>query len=176
MAESLHTRFLRWKFNWFPPYRRSGARVTYIDATRREVRVRLPLNRRTRNLNGTIYGGSIYAAVDPIHAVMLASLLGPQDYVAWTKEAHIRFLRQARTDLTATFRLEEAEVEEVRRDLARDGRVERRYPAELRDTAGHLCARCEILVHLHARRAEGRRATAAITKDEAAPAEAPTAR
>ena len=59
----------------------------------REVRLRLPLNWRTRNLNGTIYGGSIYAAVDPIHAVMLVSLLGADRYVAWTKEAHVRFRR-----------------------------------------------------------------------------------
>lgn len=151
MAESLRTRFLRWKFNFFPPYRRSGARITYIDETLREVRLRLPLNWRTRNLNGTIYGGSIYAAVDPIHAVMLASLLGAKEYVAWTKEAHIRFRRQARTDLHARFVLDEEEVEAVRAELRREGKVERTYPVELRDEAGHICATCEIVVHLHAR-------------------------
>ena len=76
MAESFRTRLMRWRFNLHPAYRRSGARITYVDATVREVRVRLPLCRATRNLNGTIYGGSIYSAVDPIHAVMLVTLLG----------------------------------------------------------------------------------------------------
>ena len=166
MSESLRTRFLRWKFNWFPSYRRSGARITYIDATLREVRLRLPLNWRTRNLNGTIYGGSIYAAVDPIHAVMLVSLLGPRDYVAWTKEAHVRFKRQARTALTAQVVLTPEEVTSVRADVERDGRVERRYPVDLRDTNGKVCATCDILVHLHARE----RPEAA-----SAPAEAPGA-
>ena len=155
MAESLRTRWLRWKFNLFPPYRRSGARITYIDSTLREVRVRLPLNWRTRNLNGTIYGGSIYAAVDPIHAVMLASLLGEDRYVAWTKEAHVRFRRQARTALTARFVLGEAEVAAVREEVEREGKVERSYTAELCDTAGHLCATCDILVHLHTRERRG---------------------
>ena len=65
---------MRWRFNWHPAYRHSGGRIVYIDETLREVRLRLPLNRGTRNLNGTIYGGSIYAAVDPIHAVMLVSV------------------------------------------------------------------------------------------------------
>ena len=152
MAESLRTRLLRWKFNFFPSYRGSGARITYIDSTMREVRLRLPLNWRTRNLNGTIYGGSIYAAVDPIHAVMLTSLLGPEHYVAWTKEAHVRFQRQARTDLTASFVLEEEEVDAVRKDLQSAGKVERRYPVELRDMDDQVCATCEILVHLHVRR------------------------
>ncbi len=154
MAESLRTRWLRWKFNWFPSYRGSGARITYIDETLREVRVRLPLNWRTRNLNGTIYGGSIYAAVDPIHAVMLASILGPEDCVAWTKEAQVRFVRQARTALTARIVLEEGEVAAVREELRREGKVERRYPVALRDAEERVCATCEILVHLHRRRRE----------------------
>ena len=154
---------MRWRFNWHPAYRNSGGRIEYIDETLREVRLRLPLNRGTRNLNGTIYGGSIYAAVDPIHAVMLVSLLGPQDYVAWTKEATVRFRRQARTDLTATFRLAPDEVDAIRAEVERRGRVERRYPAELFDRQGHLCAECDILVHIHARQAPA----------ETAPAETP---
>ena len=136
--ESFRTRLMRWKFNLFPAYRGSGARIEYIDATLREVRLRLPLNWRTRNLNGTIYGGSIYAAVDPIHAVMLVSLLGPQEYVGWTKEAVVRFKRQARTD-------------PVRADLERDGRAERRYAVDLFDADSRVCATCDILVHLHLR-------------------------
>ena len=152
MPESFRTRLLRWKFNLFPSYRGSGARVTYIDANLREVRVRLPLNWRTRNLNGTIYGGSIYAAVDPVHAVMLVSLLGPQRYVAWTKEAVIRFKRQARTDLTARFLLSTGEVESVRAEVERDGRVERRYSVDLVDAEERVCATCDIVVHLHPRR------------------------
>ena len=161
MPESLKTRFLRWRFNRFPSYRSSGARITYIDATLREVRLRLPLNQQTRNLNGTIYGGAIYAAVDPIHAVMLVSLLGAENYVAWTKEAHVCFKRQARTALDARVVLEEAEVDAVRAEVRREGKVERRYPVELRDAKGHVCASCDILVHIHRReRREKGRATA----------------
>ena len=151
MSESFRTRLMRWRFNWHPAYRRSGGRISYIDATLREVRLRLPLNRGTRNLNGTIYGGSIYAAVDPVHAVMLVSLLGPAAYVCWTKEATVRFRRQARTDLTAIFRLDASEVETVRVEVERAGKVERRYPVELFDLDGRLCAECDILVHIHAR-------------------------
>ena len=151
MAESFRTRLMRWRFNLVPPYRRSGARITYIDTTLREVRLRLPLDRRTRNLNGTIYGGSIYAAVDPIHAVMLVSILGPQDYVAWTKEASIRFKRPARTALTARVTLGEDEVAAVREEARREGKVERRYEVNLVDAHRHVCATCDILVHIHTR-------------------------
>ena len=156
MAESFQTRLMRWRFNLHPAYRRSGARITYIDASLREVRVHLPLCRATRNLNGTIYGGSIYSAVDPLHAVMLVQLLGPRDYVAWTKAAHVRFLRQARTGLEARVTLSDEEVREVRAAAEREGKVERRYTVELTDAHGHVCAACEITVHIHARTARAR--------------------
>ena len=165
MAESFRTRLMRWRFNLHPAYRRSGARITYVDASLREVRVHLPLCRATRNLNGTIYGGSIYSAVDPIHAVMLVQLLGPRDYVAWTKAAHVRFLRQARTDLNARITLTGEEVLSVHDEVERTGKVERRYPLELTDAHGHVCAACEITVHIHARsaRAPVENAAGAVT-------------
>ncbi len=86
MNESWHTRLRRWGFNFFPAYRGTGARFTYIAADWREVRIKLPLNWRTRNYVGTIYGGSMYGAVDPIYMVMLIQLLGPQ-YIVWDKAA-----------------------------------------------------------------------------------------
>ena len=151
MPESPRTRRLRWRFNWFPAYRASGARITYIADDVREVRPRLPLNWRTRNVNGTIYGGCLYAAVDPLHAIMLAYALGPENVVAWTKQATIAFRRQARTDLTGCFTLTEAEISAVRADIERDGKAERTFTAELRDRDDQVCAACDVLVHLHCR-------------------------
>ena len=168
MAESFRTRLMRWRFNLHPAYRRSGARITYVDANLREVRVRLPLCRATRNLNGTIYGGSIYSAVDPLHAVMLVSLLGAEHYVAWTKEAHVRFLRQARTDLTACVALTDEDVRAVREEVEIAGKVERQYTVELVDARKHVCAACDITVHIHARR--GRAESVGAAAEAAAPA------
>jgi hypothetical protein len=67
MAESFGSRRFRWICNLFPAFRGTGGRVTYVDADFREVHVRLRLNWRTRNYVGTIFGGSLYGAVDPFH-------------------------------------------------------------------------------------------------------------
>ena len=90
MSESRSSRWLRWRFNLFPAYRGVGARVEYIASDFREVRVRLPLSWRTRNYVGTIFGGSLYGAVDPIYMIMLIHLLG-REYIVWDKSASIRF-------------------------------------------------------------------------------------
>ena len=107
MPESWRTRLSRWGFNWFPAYRGTGARIAYVASDWREVRVRLPLNWRTRNYVGTIFGGSLYGAVDPIYMIQLIKALGP-GYEVWDKAASIRFLRPGRSTLQATFRVEDA--------------------------------------------------------------------
>jgi acyl-coenzyme A thioesterase PaaI-like protein len=147
MAESWRTRLARWRFNWFPAYRATGARIEYIARDWLEVRVRLPLSRRTRNYVGTTFGGSMYGALDPIFMIMLMRTLGP-DFVVWDKAATIRFLRPGRATLRATFRLSEALVAEVRDDARASGSIERDLQVDLADADGQVHATCTKTLHV----------------------------
>ncbi|MEK6375521.1 MAG: DUF4442 domain-containing protein [Acidobacteriota bacterium] len=150
MPESARTRLLRWKLNFFPAYRGTGARVTYIADDFREVRVRLPLSWRTRNLVGTIFGGSLYAAVDPMYMIMLIRLLGP-GYVVWDKAATIRFRKPGRTTLHATFTIDEAELDAVRAAAASGEPIDRIYNVELVDAEGTVHAKIEKVIYIRRR-------------------------
>ena len=147
VPESWATRRMRWGFNLFPAYRGTGGRVTYIAEDWREVRVRLPLSWRTRNYVGTIFGGSLYGAVDPIYMIMLIQILGP-GYTVWDKAATIRFLKPGRATLFARFLLEEEEVREVRRLLDTSASIDRIYTVELADAAGVVHASVEKTVYV----------------------------
>jgi acyl-coenzyme A thioesterase PaaI-like protein len=138
---------MRWGFNLFPAYRGTGARVTYIAADWREVRVRLPLSWRTRNYVGTIFGGSLYGAVDPIYMIMLIRILGP-GYTVWDKAATIRFRKPGRSTLFARFVLEEAEIGEIRRLLEAGSPIDRVYAVDLADAAGLVHASVEKTIHV----------------------------
>ncbi|MEO6590564.1 MAG: DUF4442 domain-containing protein [Pyrinomonadaceae bacterium] len=98
MPESFTTKFLRIKFNLFPAYRGSGARIVYIADDYRELHVKIPLNRLTKNYVGTIYGGSMYAGIDPIYMIMLIKNLS-KDYIVWDKAGTIRFKRPGKATL-----------------------------------------------------------------------------
>jgi hypothetical protein len=147
MPESLKVRLLRHAFNWFPAWRGTGARIAYIADDWREVRVELPLTLRTRNYVGTMFGGSMYAAVDPFYMIMLIRNLGP-DYVVWDKAASIRFLKPGRSTLHARFRLEEEELSAIRAALETARSVDRLYAVELVDREGVLHAVVEKTVHV----------------------------
>jgi acyl-coenzyme A thioesterase PaaI-like protein len=146
MSESFQTRLMRWGFNFFPVYRRTGARITYISADWHEVRISLPLNWTTRNYVGTIFGGSMYGAVDPIYMVMLIKMLGPQ-YIVWDKAASIQFKNPGRSTLYAKFKIEDQELAAIREELKTKDKLDRVYRVELSDKEGTICALVEKTIH-----------------------------
>lgn len=136
--------------NWFPCYRGTGGRVTYIADDWHEIRVKLPLNWRTRNYVGTIFGGSMYGAVDPMFMLMLMKILG-RDYIVWDKAATIRFKRPGRGKLTARFVIDAGEITEIKRLLETEPSVDRFYRVDLVDAEGTVCAEIDKTIYLRKR-------------------------
>ena len=150
MPESWQSRWMRWKWAFFPPWRGTGARVVYISSDFREVRVELPLSWRTRNYVGTIFGGSLYGAVDPVYMIQLMQILG-RGYVVWDKAATIRFRKPGRSKLTATFKIEEAEVNTIRQLTANGDPVDRVYNVDLVNAEGVVHASVEKTIYIRKR-------------------------
>ena len=121
--------------------------MEYIADDWREVRVKLSLNWRTRNYVGTIFGGSMYGAVDPLYMIMLIRNLGP-DYVVWDKAAAIRFKRPGRETLRAVFTVTEAEIAAIKTELATRKSLDRVYTIELKNDAGKIHAIIEKTLYI----------------------------
>ncbi|WP_254761737.1 DUF4442 domain-containing protein [Natrinema marinum] len=156
MLESLRARLYRIGFNLFPAYRGTGARVTHIASDWSEIRVKLPLSWRTRNYVGTIFGGSMYAAVDPFYMMLLLKNLG-DGYVVWDKEAEIRFKKPGRETLYATFTITDEELAAIRAELAADDTdsVDRHYTVDLVDAEGTVHATVRKTVYVTTDRSKG---------------------
>jgi hypothetical protein len=147
MPESAASRRLRLGFNLFPAFRGTGARITYISGDYREVHVRLRLNWRTRNYVGTIFGGSLYGAVDPHYMIMLIKILGP-DYIVWDKASTIRFKKPGRGTLYAKFVIPEEEIATIRRVLETEHSVDRVYHVNLTDSEGVVHAEIDKTLYI----------------------------
>lgn len=152
MNESLRSRLRRLRLNLHPAYWDTEARLTYLADDFHEVRLTLPLTWRTRNVVGTLFGGSMFGAVDPVYMLMLIRILGPE-YRVWDKSAAIRFLRPGRETLYATFRLEADDVAALRRDLETRSSTERTYTVDLVNRDGVPHATVEKRIHIQRRRA-----------------------
>jgi Domain of unknown function (DUF4442) len=153
MPESTASRRLRWGFNVFPAFRGTGARITYISDDYREVHVKLPLSWRTRNYVGTIFGGSLYGAVDPHYMIMLIKILGPE-YVVWDKAATIRFKKPGQGTLYARFVIPEEEIALIRRRLETEHSVDRLYTVALVDADGVVHAEIDKTIYIRKKDAD----------------------
>jgi acyl-coenzyme A thioesterase PaaI-like protein len=154
MPESFKTKFIRWGFNLFPAYWSTGAHITYVASDFREVRIRLPLSWQTRNYVGTIFGGSMYAAVDPVYMLMLIMNLG-KDYVVWDKSACIKFKKPGRTALIARFLLDGNELDVIKQELEHVRHVDRTYHVDLTDEQGIVHASVEKVVYIRKKETKG---------------------
>ena len=139
-----------WSFYVFACYRGTGGRPSFIAEDWSEMRLSLPLSWRTRNYVGTIFGGSIYSAVDPIYMLMLIHRLG-KDYIVWDKSASIQFKKPGRESLHARFIVDDEELAAIRAALETQRSIDRAYSIELKDSAGNVCATVEKLIYIRRR-------------------------
>jgi acyl-coenzyme A thioesterase PaaI-like protein len=134
-------------FNIWPALRGTGMRVTRATSDWTELDVRLKLSWRTVNYVGTIFGGSIYAAVDPFYMVMIIRQIG-DDYVVWDKSARVTFKRPGTETLYAEFRVPASEVEDLKREADEVNSFDRTYWIDLKDADGKVYATVEKVIFI----------------------------
>lgn len=125
----------KYGFNLSPMYRRSTGRIIYVSDDLRHIRMKLPISYKNRNYVNSIFGGSMFSAVDPIPMVQLINIIG-DDYVVWDKSARIAFKRPAKNDLFAEFTYTLEELEDIKARVARENEIEIVKTTQLTDKTG----------------------------------------
>ena len=59
------SKVLRYGFNLSPMYRRTTAKVVFISEDFLQIKIKLPFSYKNANYVNTIFGGSMFSAVDP---------------------------------------------------------------------------------------------------------------
>jgi len=110
-------------FNLSPMYRRSTARIISASEDLLLVKIKLPLSYKNKNYVNSIFGGSMFSAVDPIPMVQLMNLLD-NTYVVWDKSAEISFKRPAKENLYAEFSYTSEELEDIKNQVKLKNEIE----------------------------------------------------
>jgi hypothetical protein len=99
------------------------------------------------NYVGTHYGGSLYSMTDPFYMLMLIENLG-RDYVVWDKSATIRFRKPGTGTMSASFRLSEQQICDIRHELETKDKIEPTFRVEVQDETGNVVAEIEKVLHI----------------------------
>tara|TARA_R110001592_G_scaffold9723_4_gene51501 strand:+ start:63665 stop:64153 length:489 start_codon:yes stop_codon:yes gene_type:complete len=137
--QSSRSRIVKIVLNLIPAFRRSGGRICFISSDWLEVQTRLKLSWRTRNWVGTTFGGSIYSSTDPVYMTQFIQILG-KDYVVWDKAASVNFKKPIRKTVYARFLLTQEFIDEVKAEVAQNGKHVFDLPVHYQDKDGTVYA------------------------------------
>jgi hypothetical protein len=133
--------------NLWPPLLGAGIRVKRLQPDWKEIDVEMKLRFWNSNFVGTHYGGSLYSMTDPFYMLMLIHNLG-RDYIVWDKAASIRFRKPGKGKVVARFRLTDAQIDGIRRDLQTQAKIEPTFLVEVQDEAGTVIAEVQKVLHV----------------------------
>lgn len=149
-------------FNLSPMYRRSTGKVIEVSEDLLKVKIKIPLSWKNRNYVNSIFGGSMFSAVDPIPMVQLINLIG-DDFVVWDKSAEIIFKKPARETLYAEFTYTTEELSDIKEQVFREKEITVNKHTRLTNKSGSVVF-CEVVKTLYiadkayykAKKADGR--------------------
>ena len=99
-------------FNISPSYRRTAGRIKYVSDDLLTVKIEIPISLKNKNYVGSIFGGSLFSATDPILMTQLMGVLG-ENFIVWDKKATIKFKRPAYEKVFADFIFTNEEIDQL---------------------------------------------------------------
>lgn len=143
-------RRMRWLLRFYPPLCFQRVVPVWIADDFRAARMRVRRSLLTRNLNGTTFGGTIYAAADPLFALLYWQALARRGVAtrSWLMAARAQYRQPAATGLALDFALSAADLDAAEAELRRRGKAVRIHRVEARDERGMVCAELELVTFL----------------------------
>ena len=147
-------RWLRRLMNCWPVFIGAGIRVRRIADDWSEAVIEMPLTWYNRNCVRTHFGGSLYAMTDPFHMLLAMHRLG-NDYIVGDKAGSIDYVAPGRGKVTARIAIDEARIDEIRRQASDGSKVLPEFTADVVDEAGAVVARVNKTLYVRLKRPEG---------------------
>lgn len=113
----------KYGLNWSPMYRRTTAKLIDVSDDLYKVVITLRLNWKNKNYVGSIFGGSMLAATDPIYLIQLIQILG-DNYVVWDKAVTARYKMPAKSRIYGTFLFSEKEIKDIKNKIAKSHEID----------------------------------------------------
>ena len=109
-------------FNISPMYRRSCGRLIFVSKDLHVVKIKISLSYKNKNYVGSMFGGSLFSATDPIYMIQLVQILG-NDYVVWDKATEIKFKKPVYQNAFATFEFSANEIADIKNRVSTENAI-----------------------------------------------------
>jgi hypothetical protein len=133
---------LKWALCLYPPLFFQRIWVKKFHTGFRGADVKISRSLLNRNYNGSIFGGTIYAATDPFYSILFDQLLQREGFKTrvWLKSASIQYLKPGRSALYFTIQITDEMLNEAIETLNTKGKFVKAFPMEIKNKEGEVCA------------------------------------
>ena len=142
---------LKWVMRIYPPFLFQRIWVQRIHKDFNGIDVKIFKSFLNINSNKTLFGGTIFSALDPIHSILLDQIFklkGMKNTVAWLKSAQISYLKPGTTNLHFSIQLNPQDIEEAYATIQTNGKVIKTFTTEVFDKNGIKCTVCHNEVYI----------------------------
>lgn len=144
----LNPRTAKWLMNLYPPLLFNRIVLKKISKNFREAEIVIKKSILNRNLQGTIFGGTLYAAADPYPAIMYWQIMHQQGIKteAWLKKAEVEYHKPADSDVRLNYKISEKEIADAMEVLFKDGKFSSWHHVDGIDKDGEACISIKSLI------------------------------
>lgn len=140
----------KWLLRLFPPLFFNRIWVIRFEKNYTGCMVKIHRSILNRNLNNTIFGGTIFSAADPFYSLLFWQIFARKKIKVqvWLKSAHIYYLKPANTSLTLHFHLSDTDIKYAEEKLHELGKFVHTYHVKIIDKNGTICATADTEVYI----------------------------
>lgn len=142
---------LKWLLRFYPPFFFQRIWIKKVNKGFKGIDVKIYKSSLNINSNKTVFGGTIFSALDPIHSILLDQIFqanGLKRTVAWLKSARIEYLKPGKTDLQYSLYLEDKDIADAFEEIKKRGKVIKTFTTAVYDKNGVKCAICHNEIYI----------------------------
>ena len=136
--------------NLFPPLFFNRIILKKVNNTFSDLDILIKYSWMNRNIQKSIFGGTIFSAFDPFFAIMywqaFSKLNLPME--VWVKSADINYLKPAKSDLFINFKIEDTDIQNAIDHLKDNYKYEVCHTIKAYDKTGEAYAEARILIYI----------------------------
>lgn len=128
--------------------KRTGLKAEHLE--RGHVRLRMPLKGNENHINN-MYAGALFTLAELPGGVLMLTSFDTRRFYPIVKEAGLRFLRPATSDIHVDAYLSEAEITRIDEEATHQGKADFVLDLQLTDEEGNVVAESHAIYQLRSR-------------------------
>ena len=147
---NISPKMLKWAIRCYPPLLFQRIWVEYFGADFKSVKVKIKKSILNINYNRSIFGGTIFSAIDPFHAILFDQIFKQKGLKTrvWLKSAQIQYLKPGHGNLYFEIIITDEQIAEAETALLKLGKFVKTYKIEIYNAENVLCAVAQNEVYI----------------------------